>query len=120
MNRCPSCGGLIGRDCFNPVECARITENLRQQDYQSADSQIIQQLQNEINHLREVEIPHVEDKLSIALDLIKETIDKLGNNESEKWEHYEFIHGLNRFYNENISYIKSKESVPIEDDGLPF
>jgi hypothetical protein len=22
---CPSCGGIIGRDCFNPMECAMIT-----------------------------------------------------------------------------------------------
>jgi len=22
---CPSCGGIVGRDCFNPMECAIIT-----------------------------------------------------------------------------------------------
>jgi hypothetical protein len=25
MSHCTSCGGVIGRDCFNPVECAQIT-----------------------------------------------------------------------------------------------
>lgn len=28
---CPSCGGIVGRDCFNPVECAHITEMQNQQ-----------------------------------------------------------------------------------------
>lgn len=31
MNRCPSCGGIIGRDCFNPSECAWITEQQNRQ-----------------------------------------------------------------------------------------
>lgn len=26
MRHCPSCGGIVGRDCFNPVECAQISE----------------------------------------------------------------------------------------------
>lgn len=28
MRSCPSCGGIIGLDCFNPVECAEITYGL--------------------------------------------------------------------------------------------
>jgi len=28
INICDSCGGVIGRDCFNPIECAQITANL--------------------------------------------------------------------------------------------
>lgn len=31
MRTCPSCGGIVGRDCFNPVECAQITESQNQQ-----------------------------------------------------------------------------------------
>jgi len=31
MKTCPSCGGLIGRDCFNPVECAWITQQINAQ-----------------------------------------------------------------------------------------
>ena len=38
MSTCQSCGGIIGRDCFNPRECAEITA---QQAFQS------QQLQTE-------------------------------------------------------------------------
>lgn len=30
--RCPSCGGVIGRDCFNPVECAWITQSMDAQN----------------------------------------------------------------------------------------
>ena len=25
MSHCPSCGGILGRDCFNPAECAEIS-----------------------------------------------------------------------------------------------
>jgi len=25
MSRCPSCGGVIGKDCYNPTECAQIS-----------------------------------------------------------------------------------------------
>lgn len=30
MSHCPSCGGMIGRDCFNPEECAWITQEMEQ------------------------------------------------------------------------------------------
>lgn len=26
MSRCPTCGGVLGRDCFNPIECAQISD----------------------------------------------------------------------------------------------
>jgi hypothetical protein len=26
MSSCPGCGGVIGRDCFNPEECAWISQ----------------------------------------------------------------------------------------------
>ncbi len=26
MRTCQSCGGVIGRDCFNPIECMMITQ----------------------------------------------------------------------------------------------
>lgn len=31
MATCPSCGGIIGRDCFNPQECAWITQQMNHQ-----------------------------------------------------------------------------------------
>ena len=27
---CPSCGGILGQDCFNPGECAEITRSMAQ------------------------------------------------------------------------------------------
>lgn len=30
MAHCPSCGGVIGRDCFNTQECATIAEQMNQ------------------------------------------------------------------------------------------
>ncbi len=42
MNICPSCGGVIGRDCFNVQECAWITQDMAMradhQAYFSADA----------------------------------------------------------------------------------
>lgn len=40
MSRCHGCGGVVGRDCFNPVECEQITRSMAteyqtQPDYQS-------------------------------------------------------------------------------------
>lgn len=32
MSTCPSCGGIIGRDCFNPQECAWITQAMMVDD----------------------------------------------------------------------------------------
>lgn len=29
MNNCPACGGVIGRDCWNPQECAAITAQMQ-------------------------------------------------------------------------------------------
>lgn len=31
MKTCPSCGGKLGRDCFNPIECAWITQSINDQ-----------------------------------------------------------------------------------------
>lgn len=40
MSICHGCGGVIGRDCFNPIECEQITRSMAaeyqtQPDYQS-------------------------------------------------------------------------------------
>lgn len=40
MERCPSCGGILGRDCFNPVECANITASIYNQDVDDLHRQI--------------------------------------------------------------------------------
>ena len=40
MSQCPSCGGVIGRDCFNPVECADISNRMNSYDIQELEYQI--------------------------------------------------------------------------------
>lgn len=37
MSTCPSCGGILGRDCWNPQECAEITAQIWQEGTGSAD-----------------------------------------------------------------------------------
>lgn len=39
MSICNSCGGVIGRDCFNPSECAWISESMAQQAAQQSGAQ---------------------------------------------------------------------------------
>jgi hypothetical protein len=40
MSQCPSCGGVIGRDCFNPIECADISNSMNSYDIQALEYQI--------------------------------------------------------------------------------
>lgn len=45
MKMCPSCGGIIGQECFNPDECALITMQMeadqkREQDQRIQDLEI--------------------------------------------------------------------------------
>lgn len=40
MNACPSCGGIIGIDCFNPQECAEISYQQQQFAQRDTDNTI--------------------------------------------------------------------------------
>lgn len=59
MANCKSCGGVIGRDCFNPQECEYIgylqdqekEKNNRQQNFDLLQRVI--DLQNELNYLNQ-------------------------------------------------------------------
>lgn len=55
MNRCPGCGGVVGRDCFNPVECQQIS--ISQQQYAVYDSyqalQTAQSLEAQVQELQQ-------------------------------------------------------------------
>jgi hypothetical protein len=48
---CESCGGVVGRDCFNPYECGQIT---RAMDREAAINPMISKLQELENALRPV------------------------------------------------------------------
>jgi len=36
MAICNGCGGVVGRDCFNPPECEWISEDMRRREWESA------------------------------------------------------------------------------------
>jgi hypothetical protein len=40
MAHCPSCGGILGRDCFNPIECADISNRMNGYEIQELEYQI--------------------------------------------------------------------------------
>lgn len=40
MAQCPSCGGILGRDCFNPIECAQISHSMQGYDTHELERQI--------------------------------------------------------------------------------
>lgn len=39
MSACQSCGGIIGRDCWNPQECAEITSSMASQSQACEEAQ---------------------------------------------------------------------------------
>lgn len=58
---CPSCGGVIGRDCFNPRECAMIEHQMESDQRQRQDQALEhihhlerenQEMRQEINQLK--------------------------------------------------------------------
>lgn len=54
MSICNGCGGVVGRDCFNPQECEWISRDMQQRSQYSVDQMIgeIQALWNEVTQLR--------------------------------------------------------------------
>ena len=52
MSYCPSCGGFLGRDCFNPEECAYISHIQEQKEIQEQMNRI-RRMEEEIYYLKE-------------------------------------------------------------------
>ena len=88
MRTCPSCGGIIGRDCFNPEECAWIGEQQERQAQQDLESRIAalenrSEANGEVAQKRAQQIRIIEDKYeelcrfvafaTLALQQTKET-----------------------------------------------
>jgi hypothetical protein len=44
--RCNGCGGIVGKDCFNPQECEWISQQQRMDEQTNSDNRI-RQLENE-------------------------------------------------------------------------
>lgn len=40
MATCDSCGGVLGRDCFNPQECAEITRQMDENERGSLEERV--------------------------------------------------------------------------------
>jgi hypothetical protein len=64
---CPSCGGIIGRDCFNPIECAWITQQINAQyavdDFVSkmnADYEREKYEKIELEYYNAIELEHID------------------------------------------------------------
>ena len=52
-NKCPSCGGVLGIDCFNPIECAAITHMMQREMDCHPDNDELDHLRAENQRLRE-------------------------------------------------------------------
>jgi len=55
MSVCQSCGGVIGRDCYNPQECMAITQDMANRYQQQGDSrQYASHLEGQIVRMNDV------------------------------------------------------------------
>jgi len=76
MSMCHGCGGVIGRDCFNPQECEQITRSMANQ-YSQASQEIAEllaecdRLRSEVGKLRVLLLGVLEnDTLSAGLSVL--------------------------------------------------
>lgn len=84
MIMCPHCGGIIGRDCFNPVECGWITQQMDAQyavdDYvrsqqAKAEKEHYDQLERDYyNHLEQEHNQVVTEQLLASNNILKRFI----------------------------------------------
>jgi uncharacterized protein YceH (UPF0502 family) len=56
MATCNGCGGVVGRDCWNPVECEQIANQMEQNKHYSLE-QRVQSLEQELAELRRLLLP---------------------------------------------------------------
>jgi len=50
MSDCPSCGGVLGIDCFNPQECMEITQHQAAMYRHGAEQQPIPDCREDFHH----------------------------------------------------------------------
>lgn len=56
MATCNGCGGVVGRDCWNPIECEQIAHQMEQDQRMSVD-QRVSSLEQEVAELRRLVLP---------------------------------------------------------------
>lgn len=115
MKKCNGCGGVLGRDCWNEQDCVSISQN----NY-NVDQQHINQLQSELHWERDVVVPDLEIKLSMALTSLydlAQMLNKMPISQNEA----EHVERAFEFFNENRMYKKPEGKQVINDnDDLPF
>ncbi len=67
MSLCPSCGGVLGRDCYNPTECAQISLQSDQYETYRLNQKVdfLIKILNDNN----IEIPDFETEIFTDIDL---------------------------------------------------
>lgn len=88
MRTCPSCGGVIGRDCFNPVECAHISNSIQEDHINRLEA-----LAKAEKHFTELSKEEQEKEIQFELkesaiylggwDKLREFIDQLEQSDNE-------------------------------------
>ena len=66
MSRCNSCQGILGRDCFNPQECAEISRSMEQNQI---DPQYVQHLEQQ------------NEELKARINILEQTINQKESND---------------------------------------
>lgn len=52
MSTCQSCGGLVGRDCYNPSECAWISQRMQEEEQRQYYAEPLDQMTDERDALK--------------------------------------------------------------------
>ena len=70
MSVCPSCGGIVGRDCFNPEESAWITREMQRESVMAEARQMHYQHEADLHALQE-RLEHLEDRVKQMTEAVK-------------------------------------------------
>jgi hypothetical protein len=111
---CKGCGGILGRDCWNEMDCLIISNR-----QQNQDSQYINQLETDLNWSQKVVIPDLEDRLNTAITLMYNLSLIVNKSTTDKSE-IEYVEKVLIFYNE-VKHYKKTEIIDYSGlDDLPF
>lgn len=107
---CQSCGGILGRDCFNPVECAEITRRMEAE----INNPDYAQLLGELDYIRGVDMPAMEQTIQDACKIISGLIDMLPHDFDQDDE---ALKQAENFYRQHVVLPPATQS---DIDDLPF
>lgn len=77
MSICQACGGVIGRDCFNPQECMDITRDMADR-YSVAESEAMEK--DYQVHVLGQYIDHLRDRIEVMHELFADIRKAVGGN----------------------------------------